>query len=120
MALKLPKLDKRQIAVFAVAGLAIVALLASRGAGGDDGPGTLDPAADRACSDFAAGYQRARGESARLKLADKVTASSGRTDNDAIADRAAEMGNAANETDAIWRSSSDALLKACRDAGWQS
>ena len=117
MELKL-KLNKRQLAVFAVAGVAIVALLVGRGASGSDGPGTLDPAAEQACSDFAAGHQRARSESARLRLADRVTASSSRTENDAIADRAVEVGNAANETNAVWRSSSDALLQACRDAGW--
>ena len=120
MALKV-KVNKRVIAVAAVAALVIVALVVSRGRdGGGDGPGTLDGPAAQACSDFNAGYARARTGSTRLALADKVSASTMKTDNDAISNAAMKVGDAANESNAEWKSAGDALLKACRDAGWSS
>ena len=105
--------------VAAVVALAVVALLVGR-AHHPAGPEPMDAAAHRACSDFAAGYPRAHSEAARLALADKVTASSSRSDNRAIARRATEMGSSANEDDAAWEASADALTAACRDAGWAS
>lgn len=112
------KLNKRSLVIAVVAVLALWALLASR-SGDDQQAAPLDSAADRACTDFAAGYPRARTEAARLTLADKVAASSAKTGNDAIADRAAAMGRSADESDAAWRASGDALLDACRTAGWR-
>ncbi|MET0422286.1 MAG: hypothetical protein ABW046_00330 [Actinoplanes sp.] len=119
MALKL-KLNKRQITIAAVVALALVALLISRAGNDDDSntPGTLDDWARQACADFAAGYPKARTDTTRLALADKVTASSARTDNDTIYQRASEMGSAADEGNAAWKQSATALTDACRNAGW--
>lgn len=122
MKLKL-KLNKRQIALAALAALAVFALLISRGAGSDDGTedqGVLDSAANRACTDFADGYSRARTAAARLALADRVTTSSARSDNDAIAKRAAELGHNADESTSAWKASAAALTDACRNAGWKA
>ncbi|MEV4347869.1 hypothetical protein AB0J83_25720 [Actinoplanes sp. NPDC049596] len=119
MALKL-KVNKRLIAVLAVAGLVIIALVVSRGRDGGDGPGELDSPAAQACSDFNAGYAKARSESTRLALADKVSASTMKTGNDAISDAALRVGDAANESSTEWKSAGDALLKACHNAGWAS
>ena len=114
------KLARKQIAVLAVAGLAVVALLVSRA--GDDGVGSgaqpLDNAAVRACDDFAAGAARARSDSARLTLADKVTASAAESDNDAVRTRALELGRNADEGNAAWRTSGNALTQACEQSGW--
>jgi hypothetical protein len=112
------KLNKRYLVIAVVAVLALWAVLVGRGGDGDVQAAPLDAAADRACSDFAAGYPRARTEAGRLSLADKVAASSARTGNDGIADRAAQVGRSADESAAEWRSSADALLEACRAAGW--
>jgi predicted transcriptional regulator len=119
VALKL-KLNKRQITIGLVVALALIALLVSRAGrdGGTDTPGTLDDWARQACDDFAAGYPKARTDTTRLALADKVVASSARTDNDAIGKRAAEMGHAADEGNAAWKRSATALTTACRNAGW--
>ena len=122
MKLKL-KLNKRQIAIAVVAALAVFVLLFARGGGSDDSPqdqGVLDSAANQACTDFADGYPRARTSTARLALADKVTTSSARSDNDAIAKRAAELGHNADEGTSAWRTSAAALSDACRTAGWKA
>lgn len=112
------KLGRRQIAVIAVIGLAIAALLFSKSRE-DPQPGKLDADANSACSTFAAGYPRARSMTARLALADKVMAFSGRTDNATISKRAAEMGRSADGDNAAWKASADALTAACADAGWK-
>ncbi|SNY56972.1 hypothetical protein [Paractinoplanes atraurantiacus] len=119
MALKV-KVNKRVLTVAAIAALVIIALVVSRGRDGGDGPGTLDSPAAQACSDFNAGYAKAKSESSRLALADKVSASTMKTDNDAISNAAMKVGDAANESNAEWKSAGDAMLKACRDAGWSS
>lgn len=119
MAVKLKlKLSKRQMMIPLIAALAIAGLMMSRGASQDTSPGSLDDAANRACSDFAAGYPQARNKTARLALADRVTASSGRTDNRQISQRAVEVGRTADDGSTAWRTSADALTTACRDAGW--
>jgi hypothetical protein len=110
------KLGRRQIIPLVVIVVALGALLVSR-SHQDPQPGGLDGAANRACSDFAAGYPRARTKVARLSLADKVMTSSNRSENALISKRAAEMGRSAGESDARWTASADALTAACRDAG---
>lgn len=113
------KLNRRQIVIGAVVLLvAVAALFASRSEQAA-GPGVADSAATRACTDFAAGYGDAKTKTARLGLADKVMESSVQTDNDLIRDRAAEMGRSANDTDREWKTTGDALLNACEDAGWR-
>lgn len=112
------KLSKRQMMIPLIAGLAVAGLMLSRGTSQDDSPGSLDDAANRACSDFAAGYPQAKTTSSRLALADRVTASSGRTDNKQISQRAVEVGRTADDGSTAWRTSADALATACRDAGW--
>ncbi len=115
------KLGKVQIAALVIAGLVILALLLSRsGNGGSSGDNTLDNAAVKACDDFAAGSAAARSQTARLGLADKVTASATRSDNDAVRDRAMELGRNADETNAVWRTSATAFSQACTDAGWSA
>lgn len=108
------KLSKRQITAVAVAGVAVLALLVSRGRGGDSGPQAVDAPAHQACADFAAGYPKAKSKTARLSLADKVTANSSKSDNDLIRKRAAAMGASANDSDTEWRAAGDALTSACR------
>jgi hypothetical protein len=113
------KLGKKQIAILVVAGLALFALLVNRSdGGGDGGAQPLDNAAVQACDDFAAGAERARSDSARLTLADKVTASAAKSETDAVRSRALELGRNADEGNAAWRTSGNALTQACRDAGW--
>src|SRR4051812_49380522 len=94
----------------------------SRSAGDDEQsqPGTLDAAAGQACSDFAAGYPDARTRADRLALADRVTASSGKSGVKPISRRAIEMGDSANDTNEAWKASAAALKQACEDAGWHS
>ncbi len=118
MAVKV-KLNKRVLVIGLIAVLGLFALVAGRS---DDTPeaGTLDAAADQACTEFALGYPRARSSTARLSLADQVTASSQKSDNDAIRDRANAVGRSADETNAEWEASADALTEACRAAGWSA
>ena len=98
----------------AVVAVAVLALMVSRGRGGDSGPEAIDAHARQACADFAAGYPKARSKTARLALADKVTANSSKSENDEIRKRAAAMGASANDSDAEWRAAGDALTTACR------
>ncbi|WP_127503701.1 hypothetical protein [Actinoplanes solisilvae] len=117
MKLKL-KLGRKQIAVLVVLGLIVVALLVNR-AGGDENPSqALDTAATQACNDFAAGFSRAHSDSARLTLADKVTTSAAKSDNETVRSRALELGRNADEGNAAWRTSGSALTQACEDSGW--
>jgi hypothetical protein len=44
--------------------------------------------------------------------------SSRRTDNDAIADGAMELGTTASTGGSAWRTSADAFTATCRKAGW--
>jgi hypothetical protein len=112
------KLNKQQLAVAAVAALAVFAMTSTGPAAGEQ-QGTFDDAANRACTDFAAGYPQAGTETARLALADRVTASSAGSSHQPIAERAADLGSSANDGDAAWTASAEALAGACRDAGWQ-
>jgi hypothetical protein len=116
------KLDKRQIIIPAVAALAVLGLMLSRSAADDEQPqpGSLDAAGAQACSDFAAGYPDAKSKADRLALADRVTASSGKSGVKPISRRAMEMGDSANDTNAAWKASATALKQACEDAGWHS
>ncbi|GIM88225.1 hypothetical protein [Paractinoplanes toevensis] len=109
------KLSKRQITVVAVAAVAVVAVMMSRAGSDDDGaPEGIDAAAHQACTDFAAGYPKAKSKTARLALADKVTANSSKSENDLIRKRAAEMGASANDSNAEWKAAGDALTNACK------
>ena len=113
------KFGRRQLVWLAVAVLVVVALVVGRSSKDEQHKG-LDAAAGRACSDFAAGVARAKTKPARLSLADKVMASSNRTENTLISKRAAAMGRSADDGNASWKASADALTSACRDAGWKS
>ncbi|HET6481410.1 MAG TPA: hypothetical protein VFG35_15440 [Actinoplanes sp.] len=111
------KMGKKQIAVLVVLGLAVLALLVHRSRDVEQAK-ALDSAAVTACNDVAAKAGSARSETARLALADKVTASAAKSDNNAVRDRALELGRNADEGNAAWRSSVNALTQACEDAGW--
>jgi hypothetical protein len=122
---KLLKLGKKQIVVLVIAALVVFALITSNRAGDDGGAGaggqqagSLDNGAVVACDDFAAGSARARSDTTRLALADKVTASAAKSDNKAVRTRAMELGRSADEGNAAWRTASTALTQACEDAGW--
>ncbi|MCY1144471.1 hypothetical protein OWR29_41290 [Actinoplanes sp. Pm04-4] len=121
MKLKL-KWGKKQIIALVIAALVVFALVTGNRAddGGESGQsaGSLDNGAVVACDDFAAGSAKARSDATRLALADKVTASAAKSDNDAVRARAMELGRSADEGNAAWRTSANALTQACRDAGW--
>jgi hypothetical protein len=110
------KLNKRLLTVLGVAALMIIALMVGN-AKRQPRPDALDSAAVRSCDDFAVGYPGAGTRPARLALADKVM-TSGRTGHELIRQRQAEMGRSAGDGGARWKASADALLAACRDAGW--
>lgn len=115
------KANKRLLTILGVAALVVVALMVgnSRKQQPASRAGSLDSAAVRSCDDFAAGYPKARTKPARLALADKVM-TSGRTGNEVISKRQAEMGRSAGDGDPQWKAGADALLRACRDAGWRA
>jgi hypothetical protein len=106
--------------IMAVVALVIVAFMVSNSRKDSEKAAVLDAPATQACADFAAGYPKAESKTERLALADKVTASSGKTDNQQIQQKAADMGAAAGDGGAKWKSSADALTAACRDAGWKA
>lgn len=111
------KPTKRQGTIIAVVVLILLACLWGRARQDDQHTG-LDASGKQACDDFAAGYPAAKTKAERLTLADKVTASSGKTDNKEIQQKAADMGNAASEGGTKWTSSAGALKTACTNAGW--
>jgi hypothetical protein len=114
------KLDRRTLIVIAVIAVVAAALL-FRGSGqGEQAPaaGPLDAGATQACDDFAAGYPGAKSRTARLGLADKIMQSTGDTENEAIRQRATELGRGANDGDKEWKTRADALTDACEAAGW--
>ena len=112
-------LGKRQVLIAAVVLVVVlVALVVGRSARDEPGAGPLDAPASQACSDFADGYRDARTAAARLALADEASKSAAGSDNEVIADRVLAVGRSANDSTAEWKSDADALLKACRDAGW--
>ncbi|WP_067495599.1 hypothetical protein [Actinoplanes sp. TFC3] len=116
------KLNRRQLVIGAVIVLVVIAaLFASRAnKAAETSAGVLDDAARTACTDFAGAYRDAKTKTARLALADKVMESTVKTDNDVIADRAAEMGRTANDTTSEWKSSAANLMNACENAGWKA
>ncbi|MEV4706265.1 hypothetical protein [Actinoplanes sp. NPDC049316] len=115
------KLSKQTLLI---AGVVCVALLiawsATRSSATAQGPGRLDDAAGRACSDFAGGYGQARTKTARLALADKVSQSSRNSDNDAVRDQAMTLGRSAGDGGREWERDGDAFEEACRAAGWSA
>ena len=115
------KLNKRTLVISLVVVLALFALTVGRSGDGDtQQAGTLDAAGDQACTEFTRGYPKARSSTARLRLADQVTASSQKSDNSAIRERAAATGRSADETNAEWEASADEFIQACRAAGWSA
>jgi hypothetical protein len=115
------KLGRWQLILLVAAVVVVAALLVHRSkTSGASGPGTMDSHASQACSDFSDGYPAARTKAARLSLADKVTASSAKSDNRTIRERAMAVGRGASDGTGRWKASADALLSACHDAGWNS
>jgi hypothetical protein len=116
------KWGKKQIIALVIAALVVFALVTGNRADNDgeagQSAGSLDNGAVVACDDFAAGSAKARSDATRLALADKVTASAAKSDNDAVRARAMELGRSADEGNAAWRTSANALTQACQDAGW--
>ncbi|MEV6844885.1 hypothetical protein [Actinoplanes sp. NPDC051411] len=112
------KLGRWQLILLIAVVAVVAALLVHRSkSSGTSGPGTMDSHAAQACGDFSDGYPKAKTKSSRLSLADKVTASSARSDNATIRDKAMAIGrNADDSTD--WKASATALLDACHDAGF--
>jgi hypothetical protein len=111
------KPSKRLVTIVAVAALIILALCVANSRKKDQHTG-LDAAGRQACDDFAAGYPKASTRPDRLALADKVTKSSGKTDDKEVQERAAEMGNAAGAGGAGWKKAAENLSAACKKAGW--
>jgi len=111
------KPSRRLLTIIVVVVLIILALCVARSRG-KDAPTGLDAAGKQACDDFAAGYPKASTKPDRLALADKVTASSGKTGNKEIQERAAEMGNAASAGGTEWKKAAENLAAACKNAGW--
>lgn len=117
MKLKL-KLGRWQLILLIAVVVVVAALLVNRSkSSGPSGPGTMDSPATRACRDFAHGYGKAGTKSARLSLADKVTASSAKSDNGAIREKAMAIGRNADDA-AHWRASGGDFLDACHAAGF--
>lgn len=111
------KPSRRLLTIIVVVVLIILALCVARSRG-KGAPTGLDAPGKQACDDFAAGYPKAASKPERLALADKVTTSSGKTDNKEIQQRAAEMGNAASAGGTEWKKAAQNLTAACKNAGW--
>jgi hypothetical protein len=113
------KPSRRLVTIVVVVVLIVLALCVARSRKTDQHTG-LDSAGKRACDDFAAGYPKASTKPERLALADKVTASSGKTDNKEIQKRAADMGSAASAGGSEWKKAAGNLSAACKSAGWSA
>jgi hypothetical protein len=113
-----PKLKRWQWVLVAVV-VVVVVLYASRASRRPASSSGMDSAGSRACTEFSDGYPAAKTKTTRLALADLVTRSSSHSAVKTVADRATEMGRRAAGTDAQWKKSADALLAACRAAGWR-
>jgi hypothetical protein len=112
------KLGRWQLILLIAVVVVVAALLVHRSSSaGQAGPGTMDSHASQACTDFSHGYAKAKSKSARLSLADKVTASSSKSDNDTIRDRAMAIGRSTDDN-SEWKTSASSLLDACHDAGF--
>jgi hypothetical protein len=112
------KLGRWQLILLIAVVVVVAALLVHRSkSSGPSGAGTMDSHATQACGDFSDGYPKARSKSARLSLADKVTASSAKSDNGTIRDKAMAIGRNADDN-THWKASATALLDACHDAGF--
>jgi hypothetical protein len=111
------KPSKRVLTIVAVVVLIIIAIMVSKSRDRAQ-PTGLDAAGKQACDDFAAGYPKAETKPERLALADKVTGSSGKTDNKQIQQKAADMGAAASDGGTAWKKAADELTAACKNAGW--
>ncbi|SDT70238.1 hypothetical protein [Actinoplanes derwentensis] len=116
MKLKMP--SRVQWLMIAAVAVAIVLVMGNRDRSAEpEAAGRLDDAAKTTCDSFAKSYPGAKTKTARLALADRTLASSARTDNDAISKRAGDLGRNADDG-ATWKSSADALIGACQNAGW--
>ena len=112
------KLGRWQLILLVAVVVVVAALLVHRSkSSGPSGPGKLDSHATQACTDFSHGYGKAKSKSARLSLSDKVTASSSKSDNRTIRDKAMAIGRS-TDSSGQWKTSSTALLDACHDAGF--
>jgi hypothetical protein len=116
--LGLGKLGRWQLILLVVVVVVVAALLVHRSRStAPSGPGRMDAHATRACRDFAHGYAQAKTKSARLSLADKVTASSSKSDNRTIRDKAMAVGRNTDDT-SHWRASGGDFLDSCHAAGF--
>jgi hypothetical protein len=112
------KLGRWQLILLIAVVVVVAALLVHRSkSSAPSGAGPMDSHASQACADFSGGRAKAKTKSARLALADKVTASSAKSDNRTIRDKALAIGRDADD-DSHWKASGDALLDACHDAGF--
>jgi hypothetical protein len=112
------KLGRWQLILAIAVVVVIVALLVHRSKSSEpSGPGTMDAHATQACGDFSGGFTKAKSKSARLALADRVTASATKSDNRTIRDKAMAIGRNTDD-DRQWKSSGNDLLDACHDAGF--
>jgi hypothetical protein len=112
------KLGRWQVILVIAVVVVVAALLVHRSkSSAPASPGTMDSHAAQACGDFSDGNAKAKTKSARLALADKVTASSAKSDNRTIRDKAMAIGRNADDN-AHWKASGTALLDACHDAGF--
>jgi hypothetical protein len=112
------KPNRKQLIVGGIVALVAIGLMANRPESADTAPAGLDDAGRQACNDFSDGYADAESKPERLALADRVLTSSRRTDNDAVADGAMDLGTTASTGGSAWRTSADAFTATCREAGW--
>lgn len=84
-------------------------------------PKKLDDAGQRACDDFAHGYNDgANTKTERLDLAHKVNESARGSKTDRIADTGHVLANGANGSASAWQLGADTFAQACLDAGWKA
>lgn len=111
-------LKKNKVALVVAAVVVVVGGLALSTSSRSDAPEKIDQPAAQACTDFSDGYPQARTKTARLALADKINKSSAGSENTRIADRALAVGRSADDGNAQWKQDGDALVNACKEAGW--
>ena len=118
--MKLKKPSRVQWLLIAAVAVAIFVVMGHRKPAADQpqDAGQLDGPAKQTCSDFAKNYPGAKTKPARLSLADRALASSAHTGNDTISRRVSELGRNADDGGTKWKTSADALIGACRNAGW--
>jgi len=84
-------------------------------------PSKLDDAGQRACDDFARGYNDgANTKTERLDLAHKVNKSAPGSKTNRIADTGHILANGAAGSASAWQLAADTFAQACLDAGWKA